>query len=759
VKGFAAAAIVCASIALLGATAATNPAASESIYAVRINGLLVSNGTIVAVDANGDILVQFDDLRRWRITPHAPGSEINGVRYVKLSALPGVRQRISTADMTLDLDVPPAIFDRTSIDLAAANPPKPLPASGALLKYDAFLTSAPNAGFQFAGFADIGGFRGNESFGSTFVAGATTGGQRVVRLDTQWHRDFDDSVMRVGDATLTGSTLFPATRFAGIQWATDFALQPYLVTYPVPTFEGIATAPTVLDVLINGEQAASVAIPAGPYDISGLTLPSGAGTVQLTARDLAGRIFASASPFYAGTALLKRGLSSSSTAFGVERQAFGESSFDYGSALGSFTRRIGISDRSTLEADAGFAAGSLSAGIANDVLVDDFGVLTTGFGVSSGRSSGGFDAVLGLAHADRSFGYSVREQIATAGFAAPGSEPHGRSPVRSEQVALGFDAGRFGALQAAYALQTDATGTKTATVIAALNSRLRLATIRLAYVRTVAPTPENGASLSLSVPIGPGRTLNISGVAQRFGGGATVQTAQDLPAGGPGVGYAISSGRMSGVENDAARVVGATDAMNFSADVERTGNAVSTSAGASGVAGVLDGRPFSSRQIGAQAFGIVELGGFANVRIFVNNAYAGRSGSDGRLTVTLLPYQANDVRFEPTDLPIDATIGDVHKVVSTRAGGGAVIEFDVRGPDAASATVVDGIGVPLSTGSIVTSASESFVVGFGGEVYLTDLKRGPNVFHGEIAGRTCSFVVNVGQTLAAGTNLGTFSCR
>jgi outer membrane usher protein len=758
VNGFAAAALASASLALFGASGMVGPIEGATVYAVRINGIQVSDGSVVVRDANGDLLVRGDDLHSWRITPHDAGTKIEGLQYFRLTALPGLRYAISAADVTLDLTVPPALFDRTVIDLTATSPPHPPPAHGALLKYEAFLERTPASAFNFSGFADVGGFRGDEAFGSTFIAGAPSGRQRFVRLETQWRRDFGNAVLHIGDSTRVGSTMFPPERFAGVEWATDFTLNPYLVTYPVPTIEGIATTPTVLDVLINGEQTASVTVPAGPYDISGLSLPSGEGAVQFATRDLSGRILAAVAPFYSGIGLLKHGLTTNSIAVGVDRQRFGESSFSYGSNVAAYTRRIGISDRSTVEADAGYASGALSGAIADDVLLDNYGVLTSGIGVSSNERSGGVELVMGFAHADRSFGIAAREQLATAGFAAPGSPPS-KSLVRSGLIALSFDAGRIGALQMVYTLQTNAAGARTAMVVGALNGKLRAATVRLAYIRTVAPVTENGASLSVAVPLGPGGTLNIGGVAQRFGGGATMETVQDLPAGGPGMGYAISAGKVGGVENDEARIAAANDALTFSVDASRTGKNVTVSAGASGVIGVIDGRPFSSRQIGSQSFGIVDLGGFGNVRVFVNNSYAGRTGSNGRLTVTLLPYQANDVRFEPTDLPISATIGDVHRIVSTRAGGGAAIEFDVRAASAASATIVDAAGTPLLAGSVVTSDVATFVVGTGGEVYLTDLRRGKQIFHSEAAGKICSFVVDIEQAPAAGTNLGTFACR
>lgn len=757
-NALAATAVLSASLALLGAGGAAAPTGMVAVYAIRINGVQVSDGTVVVRDANGALLVRADDLHRWRITPHDTATEIDGLRYFALTALPGLRYTISEADMRLDLIIPPALFDRTAIDLSSTNQPRPLPARGAVLKYDAILESAPCPAVNFSGFADLGGFQGDEAFGSTFIASSQSGRQRFVRLETQWRRDFDSKVLHVGDSTLGGSTMFPSERFAGVAWATDFTLNPYLVTYPVPTIYGIATTPTVLDVLINGEQSASVAIPAGPYDITGLSLPSGEGAVQFATRDMSGRILSSAAPFYSGIGLLKRGLTSASMAVGVDRLRFGEASSSYGSALAAFTRRVGISDRSTVELDAGYASGAVSGAVADDVLVDNYGVLTTGVGVSSNHRSGGVDLVTGFAHADRSFGFALREQLATAGFAAPGSPPD-RSLVRSSLIAVSYDARRFGALQTIYSLQTNAAGIRTVTVIAALNGKIRAATVRLAYIRTVAPMIENGASLSVAFPLGPGGTLNIGGVAQRFGGGVTMQTVQDLPAGGPGIGYAIGAGKIGGVENDEVRIAAANDSMTISAGAARTGKNVTASAGATGVIGVIDGRPFSSRQIGSQSFGIVDLGGFGNVRVFVNNSYAGRTDSNGRLTVTLLPYQANDVRFEPTDLPITATIGDVHRIVSTRARGGAVIKFDVRAASAASATLVDAAGTPLSAGSVVTSDVSSFVVGFGGEVYLTGLKRGQQVFHSESAGKICSFVVNIGQAPAAGTNLGTFACR
>ena len=63
-----------------------------------------------------------------------------------------------------------------------------------------------------------------------------------------------------------------------------------------------------------------------------------------------------------------------------------------------------------------------------------------------------------------------------------------------------------------------------------------------------------------------------------------------------------------------------------------------------------------SRRIG-RAFGLVDLPGFPDVRVYLDNREAGRTDADGRLLLPgLRPYESNRVRLEVDDLPLDAEI-------------------------------------------------------------------------------------------------------
>ena len=100
-----------------------------------------------------------------------------------------------------------------------------------------------------------------------------------------------------------------------------------------------------------------------------------------------------------------------------------------------------------------------------------------------------------------------------------------------------------------------------------------------------------------------------------------------------------------------------------------------------------------------RAFGLVNLPGFPDVRVYLDNRAAGRTDRDGRLLLpSLRPYEANRVRLEVDDLPLDAeiTTAEVEAVPYDRSG--MTIDFPLNRLAQATGTLVDTSGEALPIG-------------------------------------------------------------
>ena len=104
---------------------------------------------------------------------------------------------------------------------------------------------------------------------------------------------------------------------------------------------------------------------------------------------------------------------------------------------------------------------------------------------------------------------------------------------------------------------------------------------------------------------------------------------------------------------------------------------------------LVDGKVAASRRVD-RAFGLVNLPGFPDVRVYLDNRAAGRTDQDGRLLLpSLRPYEGNRVRLEVDDLPLDAeiTTAEVEAVPYDRSG--MTIDFPLNRLAQATATLVD----------------------------------------------------------------------
>ena len=97
---------------------------------------------------------------------------------------------------------------------------------------------------------------------------------------------------------------------------------------------------------------------------------------------------------------------------------------------------------------------------------------------------------------------------------------------------------------------------------------------------------------------------------------------------------------------------------SFSAHLSRAGSRTGIRLSARGSLGLVGGRPFAARTLGA-SFAKVEVGDHEGVRVYADNQLIGVTGADGSLVVpSLRSFDRNMIRIEEADLPLDVQIGE-----------------------------------------------------------------------------------------------------
>ena len=113
----------------------------------------------------------------------------------------------------------------------------------------------------------------------------------LLRLDSRWYYDQPDKLITyaAGDVISGSLPWTRAIRMGGVQIRRDFALQPDLVTQPIPQFSGSAAVPSTVEVYANQSRAFSQQVSGGPFSITNIPVVSGPGTMRLVIRDASGK--------------------------------------------------------------------------------------------------------------------------------------------------------------------------------------------------------------------------------------------------------------------------------------------------------------------------------------------------------------------------------------------------------------------------------------------------------------------------------------
>ncbi|MET5013105.1 fimbrial biogenesis outer membrane usher protein, partial [Burkholderia pseudomallei] len=75
-----------------------------------------------------------------------------------------------------------------------------------------------------------------------------------TRYDTSWSMSDPTSLTttQFGDTISSSLAWTRSRRVAGLQWRSNFALRPDLVSFPVPALAGTAVVPSTVDLFVNG---------------------------------------------------------------------------------------------------------------------------------------------------------------------------------------------------------------------------------------------------------------------------------------------------------------------------------------------------------------------------------------------------------------------------------------------------------------------------------------------------------------------------
>jgi len=287
----------------------------------------------ILVNNNNEVFITLEEVKKFKVQDGYLKSglvTIKGTSYINLSALKGTKVILDQGNLAIDIKFPTNTMMTQQLnaritDVRTINNTIRKAAKGAFLNYNFTLTKT-NAQSNIAGNPVFQYFSKAGYFQSTFLASNhKIGGskQNVVRLETNWTTDNVKNMARwrIGDSITKAANWSGSTRFAGLQYATNFAVRPDFVPFPLANFTGSANLPTTVDVYLNSLKIYQQQLKQGPFTINNLPVTTGNGNIVVETQDITGKRTTIVMPYSVAPTLLKKGLSKKSQKTPSDRES------------------------------------------------------------------------------------------------------------------------------------------------------------------------------------------------------------------------------------------------------------------------------------------------------------------------------------------------------------------------------------------------------------------------------------------------------
>ena len=757
---------LCLPLALLAAAPAkasnAAPAPEPAIVEVLLNEQETGPTLVVLHAADGTLLIKESDLPQLRLKVPAAGLvTVDGVRYLRLDDETGASVAFDETTQTARIQLPAEAFLPTHNSGVSPDAFKVTQADpGGFANYDLF-GERVNGQTNLGAILDLGVYGPRGVVTNSLIARYDDDRREALRLESTWTLDLPErlATLRVGDSISAAGAWGRSARFGGLQFGTNFATQPTLVTTPLLYAQGEAIVPSTVDVFVNGRRVASEEVLPGPFTIDQLPPITGAGQMQVVVTDALGRQQVIAQPYYSGPTLLRAGLNEYSFEAGAIREDYALRSNAYGSLLLSGTFRRGMTDRFTAEVHAeGQPGGARAAGLDTAWQVGTIGILSFTAAVG-GEADVGWLGGAGFEHSGPSFNVFARTRYTSQDFAQIGSSGQADRPKQRSFGGLGFNLGRRGSLQFAYGRQSNWSSASSETV--GLSHSVTLG--GYGYLSLVASHTINGRSttdlyLNWTVPFGERRTAATSlRHSQAAADGEQVEAVaslqQSLPA-GAGTGYYLALSATGDVQAD-YQLQG--DAGRVAVQYARRDAASGMRAHATGGLAVTSAGVMPSRRLD-RSFAVIEVADFAGMTVYVENQPVGRTDHKGRVLIdSLRAYDRNAISIDPRELPLDASLATPAMTVTPAFRSGPVVRFPVLRASAATLRLVTHDGSVVPAGASVSTRHEQVPVALDGLVYLT-IAAGRQDAMAEWGGHRCHFTFERPDRDEPQPDLGTITC-
>jgi outer membrane usher protein len=598
---------------------------------------------------------------------------------------------------------------------------------------------------------------------SNFAYVESTEKNSLIRLDSTLTIDqlSEMSTIRIGDAISRPATILGRpVRYGGIQYSTNFQIQPQFVKTPTANLTAQAALPSTVDIFVNNTLQTRKEIPPGPFSISGVPLISGDGEVRMIITDLAGRQQIISQRFYSSPTLLAKNIREFSIEAGSLRRNFAQESNDYREIFTSGSYRYGLTNNLTIEGGLQIQQGSnFALQTSVTTAINDVGLISTAIGYTNTKFGSGGKFAVGFERNMKNYTIGINTQIAEDGYRQEGIDNE-FNVKKIDNINFSYRIKNIGNIGFGFLKQELMSGSQTEIVNANFSTLQRSwGSLFFSAFSSRSDNHNSGISVFWMIPLERNLSSSLSyskNRSQTTYDQTVFQVQRNIPATN-GIGYRLQTGI------NAPNQIGLSTQNEYSLlrlEAAEFQGSNSLRFGLSGSLANFDNQWFLARRIN-DSFGLVKIPGMNNVRVYVDNQFAAKTNKEGTAFLPrLYSYIPNKVSVEAADLPMDTEIENLMMSPIPAWRSGVTIDFPIRRSSAATIKLKDETGkfIPVGAVAIINDGKKEYPIGSEGEAYLTDLKE---INHVSVRweNQQCSVVIPYKPTANQIADLGDFICK
>ena len=701
-------------------------------FSVTLNGVDVSGDSLFYLANDGTVFAGGPDLADWKLRYKAEPAFIrNGKPYYGLQTQLKLAVAVERPQERLRIIAPPTAF------LGGPESQRgPLtPGGGMFLNYKADYRGATAfRGAETTGEYNLFFTRNSSSlridYGSLQSAGGLAFARQSATLSATDYRNH--RVFSLGEQEMDAGDLGTNPEIVGLHVASDYAVDPHFITQALPSVEGFATQPSLVEVFVNNKLQWRQQVLEGPFTVRNLPPSAAHSDITLVLTDATGHrttrvVRPSYEPGLAATGMTQYTFDAGYLETEPPVFEIGEPHANSAFAISSLVRH-GVTNWLTLQAMSETIAGDPFAAVGAE-LRPFFGDATVWFGNGKLRRTGR------LSYSVSRDKFSFNERLEYNAVRRPDPfEPNLVSKSFREEGDLQYSPNydlRF-ELKLDREVTSDGFGQSLLTLLTTVGAGSLDVTLEPMYDRT-----RHAIDLRLQLNQRAGATHRFS---------ETANQRASTPVSGS-IAYSRSPrdmndrwrfGTTTAMGRNLTRTAFVESQMPWS-DAKLQGQDTAGIGGdinaeLEGAAGLVYGGGTHAMRDRYQenTLGLVRLGGFAGARIDLNDSPAGHTDASGNLVIQQLSaLQENIVVADLSTIPLGVDVKDPVIVFPLPA---TPVSIDMLAPEAQSMAirVVDANGHALPQATWLTADDGTrFPIGLDGRAYIHGLSPGVHTFSAE----------------------------